>query len=237
MGVFTRFKDIISANLNSMLDKAEDPEKMIRLMIREMEETLVELKANCAGAMAESKKLRRQVGELDAKAQGWSTRAELAVDRGRDELAREALLEKRRYTEKMQLLEDELGASDALIAQAQNDIAQLEEKLGSAKEKQRLLIQRHYRAKDRKRSRDELRRADGGDAMRRFELLEQNIERMEAEAELAGPRTVNLEEEFARLEGASDLESELRQIKEKMGKAKPKEAKAPGAKAGEERSS
>jgi len=187
--------------------------------------------------MAESKQRRRPGGELDAKAQGWSTRAELAVDRGRDELAREALLEKRRYTEKMQLLEDELGASDALIAQAQNDIAQLEEKLGSAKEKQRLLIQRHYRAKDRKRSRDELRRADGGDAMRRFELLEQNIERMEAEAELAGPRTVNLEEEFARLEGDSDLESELRQIKEKMGKAKPKEAKAPGAKAGEERSS
>ena len=93
MGIFTRFRDIISSNLNAMLDKAEDPEKLIRLMIREMEDTLVEIKTACAGVMAGGKKIKRQIGSLGARAQYWEEKAELAVNKGRDDLAREALVE------------------------------------------------------------------------------------------------------------------------------------------------
>ena len=140
-------------------------------------------------------------------------------------------MEKRRYTERIDMLEEELLASDSLIGQAQEDIDQLEAKLGMAKEKQRVLIKRHFRAKDRMRSRENLRKAESGDALRRFELLEQNIERMEAEAELAGPRNVTLEEEFSRLEGDSELESELKRIKDKKsGKAPAATDKTKGSK-------
>lgn len=225
MGVFTRFKDIVSSNLNAMLDHAEDPEKMVRLMIREMEETLVELKANCAGSMAEAKKIRRQLDEVDKRATSWSSRAELAVDKGRDDLAREALLEKRRHDERSEAIRRELEGVDALTAQAQEDIDQLEQKLAAAKEKQRLLIQRHHRARDHKRSRDDLRKAESADVIRRFEYFEQNIERMEAEAELAGPRQVSLEEEFSRLENDHDLEAELAALKQSRSQDKEPAAK------------
>ena len=90
MGIFTRFRDIISSNINAMLDKAEDPEKLISLMIREMEDTLVEIKASCAGVMANKKKLQRQMSEAQARSENWEQKAALAVTKGRDDLAREA---------------------------------------------------------------------------------------------------------------------------------------------------
>ena len=98
MGIFTRLRDIVNSNLNAMLDKAEDPEKLIRLMIQEMEDTLVEIRASCAEAMAHEKKVQRTREAVIANAQQWEQRAQLAVNRGREDLAREALLEKRRYT-------------------------------------------------------------------------------------------------------------------------------------------
>ncbi len=100
MGIFTRFRDIVSANINAMLDRAEDPEKLIRLMIREMEDTLVELKASCACAMAETRKVERLLAEARDRERQWEDRAELAVRKGRDDLAREALTEKRRYADR-----------------------------------------------------------------------------------------------------------------------------------------
>ena len=102
MGIFTRFRDIISSNINAMLDRAEDPEKLIRMMIREMEDTLVEIKVSCAGLMATAKRVRRQMEEHDARVRFWDEKAGLAVSKGRDDLAREALLEKRRYLERAQ---------------------------------------------------------------------------------------------------------------------------------------
>ena len=96
MGIFTRVRDIISSNLNTMLEKAEDPEKLVKLMIREMEDTLVEIKASCAGAMAAKKKIERDSGEVKDRSQAWADKAQLAIDKGREDLAREALLEKRR---------------------------------------------------------------------------------------------------------------------------------------------
>ena len=111
MGIFTRVRDIINSNVNAMLDKAEDPEKLIRLMIQEMEDTLVEIKASCAGAIAERKKIERQHDVAKERAASWGDRAGLAVDKGRDDLAREALLEKRRYQDRARSLEQELEAS------------------------------------------------------------------------------------------------------------------------------
>ncbi|HQK77746.1 MAG TPA: PspA/IM30 family protein, partial [Candidatus Hydrogenedentes bacterium] len=100
MGIFSRVADIISSNINAMLDKAEDPEKLVRLMIREMEDTLIEIKASCAGAMAQRKKIGRQIEDVRAGEARWAERAQLAVDKGRDDLARDALLEKRRFTDR-----------------------------------------------------------------------------------------------------------------------------------------
>ena len=122
MGIFTRFRDIISSNINAILDKAEDPEKLIKLMIREMEDTLVEIKAACAGAMASSKKVQRQLDTLHERIRYWEEKAEIAVKKGRDNLAREALVEKRRYANRMDGLENEFTEHNLLIEQYQDDI-------------------------------------------------------------------------------------------------------------------
>jgi phage shock protein A len=146
MGIFTRFRDIVSANINAMLDKAEDPEKLIKLMIREMEDTLVEIKASCAGVMANSRKIERQLEETRSRVEYWEERAELAITKGRDDLGREALLERRGYKERADALDKELVESETLVQQYQDDIRQLEEKLQAAREKQRILVQRHIHA-------------------------------------------------------------------------------------------
>ena len=126
MGIFTRFRDIVSANINTMLDNAEDPEKMIRLMIREMEDTLVEIKTSCAGVMANCKTVQRQVSDSRAREKDWQQKAELAVSKGRDDLAREALMEKRRYVSRKESLENESVELDGLVEEYQDDIRQLE---------------------------------------------------------------------------------------------------------------
>ena len=112
MGIFTRFRDIVSSNINAMLDSAEDPEKLIKLMIREMEDTLIEIKASCAGVMAERKKEQRQLEEIEARAKHWGEKAELAVRKGRDDLAREALLQKRSYMSRKVSFEKEVADLD-----------------------------------------------------------------------------------------------------------------------------
>ena len=218
MGIFTRVRDIISANLNAMLDKAEDPEKLIRLMIKEMEDTLVEIKVSCAGAMATKKKIERDCQTVETRARQWGEKAQLAVDKGREDLAREALMEKRRYTERTAGLKKERAECDALIHQYQEDIVQLENKLGTVREKQRLLVQRHIHAQKRKRAQEDLRRLDSSEAFVRFDQFENRIERMEAEADLVNPgpnseRQHSLEEEFARLEGDEEIEKELATLK------------------------
>jgi phage shock protein A len=206
MGIFTRFRDIISSNINAILDKAEDPEKLIRLMIREMEDTLVEIKAACAGAMASSKKVQRQLDTLHDRIHYWEEKAGLAVNKGRDNLAREALVEKRRYVRHMDGLENELTEHNLLIEQYQADIRQLEDKLKSARDKQRMLVQRHIHADRKRRAQEEIRRVDSSEAMLKFDELENRIERMEAEADLVnfGQKTV--------LE-AEEIEKELQAMK------------------------
>jgi phage shock protein A len=219
MGIFTRFRDIVSSNINAMLDRAEDPEKLIKLMIREMEDTLVELKASCAGVMANAKKFQRQADEARARATYWEEKAELAVKKGRDDLAREALVEKRRYTERMDAVEKEVAEQNGLVDQYQEDIRQLEDRLRSAQEKQRMLVQRHIRANKRMRAQEEIRRVESAEAMVKFEDLENRIDRMEAEADMVNfGRRPSLETEFESLAGDEDIEKELKTLKSSLTK-------------------
>jgi phage shock protein A len=214
MGIFTRFRDIVGSNINSMLDRAEDPEKLIKLMIQEMEDTLIELKAACAGVMAENKKVERQLQGLDTRVDYWESKAGLAVQKGRDDLAREALLEKRRYSQRALSLTNELTEHDALLAQYKDDIRQLEDKLKTAREKERLLVQRHIHAAGKKRAQEEIRRMDSADAIFKFEELEHRIDQMEAEADLVNfSLEPTLENELERLSLDEEIEGELKALK------------------------
>ena len=219
MGIFTRFRDIISSNINAMLDKAEDPEKLISLMIQEMEDTLVEIKASCAAAMAANKRTQRQMEEVVSRSRNWEDKAGLAVSKGRDDLAREALLERRRYADRVYSFEKELQEMNALIQQYQEDIKQLEEKLRGAREKQRFLVQRHVHALKKRRAQEEIRRMDSAGAVLRFEEFENRIERMEAEAELVNfGRKPNLEAKFEELLVDDEIEKELQTLKSSLRK-------------------
>jgi len=214
MGIFTRFRDIVSSNINAMLDGAEDPDKMIKLMIREMEDTLIEIKSSCAGVIAGRKKLQRKFDELLERKNLWAERAELAVDKGRDDLAREALTEKRRFSELAEALSAEIGDHESLVEQYQDDIRELEGKLASAKEKKRSLAERHKKARNKKRAQSDIRRMDSTETMVRFEHLESRIDRMEAEADLVNygkPKSVT--EEFDDLAADDDIEKELAKLK------------------------
>jgi phage shock protein A len=219
MGIFTRFRDIVNSNINAMLDKAEDPEKLIKLMIQEMEDTLVEIKASCAGVMATRKKAERQLDQIQSRAKYWENNAELAVNRNRDDLAREALVEKRRFTGMENPVEKQLMEHNGLIEQYQEDIRQLEERLRTAREKRQGLAQRHLRAKRKKRTQEEIRRMDSSETILKFEQLENRIERMEAEADLVnfgnGPE---LEEEFKNLLVDDEIEKELQGLKSSLQK-------------------
>ncbi len=215
MGIFTRFRDIIHSNINSMLDKAEDPEKMIKLMIHEMEDTLIDLKSSCAGVIAGSKKIERKLDELISKKNLWAKRADLAVHKGRDDLAREALIEKRRFSEISDTLAGELSEHSGLIEQYRTDIAELEDKLDNAKEKKRILVQRHKRASGKMRAHEEIKRSNSSDTMARFEKLESRIEQMEAEAELVNTtRKPTTDDEFDNLGSDEEIEKELAKLKE-----------------------
>ncbi len=214
MGIFTRFRDIVSANMNSMLERAEDPEKMIKLMIHEMEDTLIELKSSCAGVIAGRKKIERKAEEITDKKILWADRAELAVSKGRDDLAREALTEKKRYSQVSESLENEIYEHSGLIEQYKEDIVELENKLNNAKEKKRTLIQRHKRANGKKRAQEEIRRSNSSDTMVRFDKLESRIEQMEAEADLVNiKRKPTLEEHFEELATDDEIENELAKMK------------------------
>jgi phage shock protein A len=214
MGIFTRFKDIIASNMSAMLDNAENPEKLIKLMIREMEDTLIEIKSSCASAIAENKKVERLSDDMAEKENFWGKKAELAVDKGKDNLARQALQQKRIYSKKTEIVEEELMELSSIVDQYRYDIEELENKLKSAREKQRLLVQRHIRAKNKKNAQEEIRRADSIEIMQKFDALENHIERMEAEADLVNyGRPATLEEEFDVLEADDDIEAELNKLK------------------------
>lgn len=214
MGIFSRFKDIINSNINAMLDSAEDPEKLIKLMISEMEDTLVEIKASCAGTMAGKKKVVHHLDEVKERENYWEGRAKLAVEKGRDDLAREALTQKKNFTRRVEAMEKEIVEHDVIIEQYKDDMRQLEEKLASARDRQRMLLQRHIRATRKKRAQEEIRRADSSYSLAKFDELENRIERMESEADLVNfGKKHTLEDEFDKLEVDDEIEQELKRLK------------------------
>ena len=214
MGIFTRLRDIVSSNINAMLEKAEDPEKLLKLMIQEMEDTLIEIKAQCASAMAQSKSTGRMVAEARDRAADWEAKAKLAVAKGRDDLAREALLEKRRHQERAQTLEDQVAECDGLIAHYKDDITQLESKMLAVRKKQKGLVQRHTHAQTKRRTQEYIRRVDNSDTLARLEGFERRIDRMEAGADLVNfGRKAPLEDEIEGLAQDEELEKELDALK------------------------
>lgn len=214
MGVFTRLKDIINSNLNAMLDAAEDPDKLIRLMIQEMEDTLVEVKANCAGAIAARKRAERAVTSAETAIVTWEERARLAIEKGREDLAREAIRERRRLEDLRDAHAKEATGCDEVVARYKEDIGAVEAKLVDARQRHRLLVQRHKRAKTHERTRGVIERVTRYDAVTKFDQLEQRIERMEAFQEIDPDlQKPSLEEAFAALKEADAIEEELARLK------------------------
>lgn len=219
MGIFSRFKDIVSSNINSMLDMAEDPEKMVRLIIQEMEDTLIEVKSSCAGVIAEQKKIERQLASVHDFVTEWDAKARLAVEKDRDDLARAALAEKAKYEHRIESLANELEAMKDHVASFQSDIAELEVKLIDAREKQRIIVSRRSAVMARRDTQTRIRRVDTTEAFMKFEAYENNIDRMEAEAELINglrPKD-SLRQEFADLEHEEEIEQALEALKKKAG--------------------
>lgn len=224
MGVFTRVRDIVNANVNAALDKAEDPEKLVKQMIREMEDTLVEIKAACATAMAQQRKAEREQREVRRRADRWADRAEMAVDRGRDDLAREALHQKRAFVDDADALDTEISKLAEIVGAYKDDIVQIEEKLNTARERQRLLVQRHIHAVQKQRVQRDIRRVDTSSAIVRFEAFTERLDRAEAESELVnfGRRhDDSLEGQFRKMERDEDIENELNQLKERRTHREP----------------
>lgn len=217
MGVFTRLADIVNANLSALLDRAEDPAKTIRLMVQEMEETLVETRASAARLIADSKGLKRRRKALDEAVADWQRKAELAVSKGREDLARGALAEKARLVEALKAGDEEMAKLDEALVRYEEDIARLQAKLDEARARRKAILARQETATHRlnvRRTVDD-RRID--DAFARFEHMERRVDRLEGEVEshdLGKART--LADEFATLESDDAIEAELTALKARL---------------------
>lgn len=217
MGLFTRFTDIINANINSMLDKAEDPEKMIKLIIQEMDETLVEVRATAAKYIAEKKTIQRQIESTEKTIASWNNKAEVAVQKSRDDLAKLALTEKYKCSETLAHLVEEISKLDEFLLAVQDDANRLQSKLVEAKRKQASYVLRQQSAEVRLKVRTQATVHNIDEAISRFDRFEQKIDRVEAEVEaydLAQPK--DLESEFKALEAEAHLEDELAQLKKQV---------------------
>ncbi|MDJ0838611.1 MAG: PspA/IM30 family protein [Acidobacteriota bacterium] len=227
MGIFSRITEIVNANINSMLDKAEDPEKMVKLMIHEMEDTLTEVKSAAAEVVADKIRLNR-VQQAEAKRRDeWEAKAQLALEKGREDLAREALEQKMDAHQKLVRLDERLAEVEGLVAQYQDDITRLEEKLGGARERQRSLIANHQSAMNRRRVEEKIYRINTTGAFAKFENYENRIDRWQAEAEVYRRSNTTLDQKFNDLVHGNKVDEELARLKKKLAGAKPS-AKAKG---------
>jgi len=223
MGVFSRLSDIVNSNITALLDRAEDPEKILRLIIQEMEDTLVEVRSSTARLIADQKDIRRKRADFETRQVKWEEKAELAVSKGRDDLAKGALAARRKAAEMVGMLDEELVALEQSLDKANEDLAQLQAKLKEAKAKQRTLDMRRKSAKDRLRVQRQLHDGRLEDAMARFEHYEQRLDELESEAEVLAmgqPRT--LSEQFEELEAEEAVETDLARIKERLSKKSKK---------------
>ena len=214
MGIFSRLSDIINSNLSAILERAEDPAKIIRLMVQEMEDTLVEVRATAARMIAEKKELGRRQRRLREAVDEWQRKAELALAKGREDLARGALMEKAKLVELAAAVDEELARLDEGLSHQEEDIARLEAKLREARARQRAIVARHEGAGARLKVSRQLADERIDEAFVRFEQLERRIDGIEGEAEaheLGRPKT--LAEEIAELETEDKIQTELEELK------------------------
>jgi len=212
--IFTRARDIIAANVTELLDRSEDPARMIRMIIIEMEETLVEVRATAARSIADIKEMRRAVNRLDDMQHGWEERAELALEKGREDLARAALAEKRKAAEMAEGLYAEIAQIETVLKSYEADIHRLQLKLAEARARQQSISLRMEGALNRARANEMLHGSRTTEAFARFEILERRADMAEGMADamgLSGPR--GLEEEIAELRAAEQVDAELEAMK------------------------
>jgi len=216
MGIFSRIADIVSANLNSLLDKAEDPQKMVRLIIQEMEEGLVQERSNLARYLLEQKELERQLKRYADQAQEWQDKAQLALIKGREDLARAALLEKAKLADAQLALQEELARVADGIGKLSQEIQQLEAKLADARARQQAMTLRCAAAD----SRLQIQARSGGEVPRqmgdKFEQMERKISELEAKADIYGQGNPSLAQQFAELAVDDAIEQELASLKARM---------------------
>ena len=210
MSIFTRFKDIVNSNINSLLDKAEDPEKMLRLMIGEMEDTVIDLKTTTAARMAEAIRSEKKVEEAKATVERWQARAELAIEKGKDDLAREALIEKKHAQEAYERALENISSLKKSVEEGKEEIRTLEDKIKAAKDKLATLQREQARAQERRDSSVNLNA--------RFEEMENRINRMNAYNDLGKKsEEKSAEEKFSEMEKNDEIEAEIERIKKEKG--------------------
>lgn len=221
MGVFSRLSDIINANLNSLLDKAEDPEKIVRLMIQEMEDTLVEVRSAAAKVIAERKERERQLSLLDDEQADWEQKAELALRKGREDLAKAALSHKAALTDQSAQVKRDLGVLGDNLTKLNDDIAKLQAKLQDAKARQRTIVIRAQNAHTSLKARTQIHSAKIDDMLNRFDYAERRIDAVEAQAEsLDLGRAKTLNQAFVDLEAEERINSELAALKARVQQPK-----------------
>ena len=220
MGIFSRTRDIIAANVTDLLDRAEDPAKMVRMIILEMEETLVEVRASAARTIADQKEMRRHVAKLNALQEGWTEKAQLALSKDREDLAKAALVERQKAADMAEQLSHEIETLDEALKASEEDIAKLQAKLREARARQNSLVTRMQSAENRLRVREAYAGEKVNDAFARFDMLERRVDMAEGRADAMGlgqqPKT--LEEEIAELKSADKVDADLAALKASMNK-------------------
>ena len=224
MGLFSRLSDIINSNLNAILDGAENPEKIARLIIQEMEDTLVEVRTAAARAMADKKEMERDIVHFSSMRDEWAAKAELAIDKGREDLARGALLAKQKAESEIERRVSAMGYAEDAFAKRQEDLTKLQAKLDEAKSKHRALVIRREAAEQRIRMRSQLYDGRADEAIARYAHLERKVDEMEAYADAIRGAEPNLAQEFAELEQNEAIEKELAALKARKGKTASKKA-------------
>jgi phage shock protein A len=214
MSIFSRTRDIFAANMTELLDRAEDPARMIRMIILEMEETLVEVRASAAKTIADGKDMRRTLSRLDELQSSWTEKAELALSKGREDLAKAALIERQKAADMAGGLKEEIKLLDDTLKSYEADIAKLQGKLREARARQNAIAHRLESAVTRAKARELLNGNRTEDAFSRFEVLERRADFAEGRAEalgMTGPKT--LEEEIAELKSSEKVDAELEAMK------------------------
>lgn len=219
MGIFSRTRDIIAANVTDLLDKAEDPSKMIRMIILEMEETLVEVRASAARTIADQKEMRRHIAKLQGLQESWTEKAELALSKNREDLAKAALIEREKAADMVEQLSGEIRVLDDSLRGSEEDIAKLQNKLREARTRQNAIMTRLESANNRSRLREMYAGSKTNEAFSRFEVLERRADLAEGRADALGMGQVKtLEEEIAELQSAEKIDAELAALKARMNK-------------------